>query len=94
MNPKDIFDKDLGSDNNNNRNNDNATNGRAISAPAITGKVALLVQDASEEILRKHHFITIEETDEILHYEDGVYKPGGEIIIAKELEAEYGYDTV
>ncbi len=62
-----------------------------IAKPAISGKIALLVQDASEDIMNKHSFITIEETDEILYYEKGVYKPGGKILIAKGLEAEYGY---
>lgn len=60
--------------------------------PTIAGKLALLVQDASEDILQKHNFITIEETDEILYYDNGVYKSGGEVLIAKELEAEFRYE--
>ncbi len=62
------------------------------SKPAITRKVALLVQDASEEIMQKHRFLTIEQTKEILVYDNGVYKTGGETLIAKVLEAEYGYE--
>ena len=60
--------------------------------PAITRKVALLVQDASEEIMKQYRFLTIEETKEILLYDNGVYKTGGETLIAKVLEAEYGYE--
>ena len=54
---------------------------------AITGKVALLVQDASEDIMEKYRFLTIEETDEVLVYDNGVYRSGGKTLIAKELEA-------
>ena len=51
-----------------------------------------LVEKTSEYILRKFHFLTLETTKEILYYEDGVYKQGGEIIIEKELEKAYGYE--
>ena len=72
-------------------------NGSAVSAAqarptAITGKVALLVQDACEDIMDKYWFLTIEETDEVLVYDNGVYRPGGKTLIAKELKATYGYE--
>jgi phage/plasmid-associated DNA primase len=69
-----------------------ANDGNATTRPALTRKVALLVQDASEEVMTKYRFLTIEETKEILVYDNGVYKTGGEILIAKVLEAEYGYE--
>jgi putative DNA primase/helicase len=51
-----------------------------------------LVEKASEYLLGKFHFLTLETTKEILYYENGVYKKEGEIIIEKELEKEYGYE--
>ena len=50
-----------------------------------------LVEKASEYLLGKFHFVTLESTKEIFYYENGVYKQEGEIIIEKELEKEYGY---
>ena len=41
--------------------------------------------------MNKYHFLTIEESKDILFYENGVYKKGGDIIIEKELELMYGY---
>ena len=35
--------------------------------------------------------MTIEESKEILYYNNGVYEKGGEILIEKELETNYGY---
>jgi P4 family phage/plasmid primase-like protien len=51
-----------------------------------------LVEKATEYLLRKYHFLTIENSQEILYYENGVYQRGGEIIIEKELENEYSYE--
>lgn len=45
----------------------------------------------SESILTKYNFVTLEETKEILYYENGVYKYGGEILIEKEAETIAGY---
>ena len=42
--------------------------------------------------MAKYRFLTIEETDEVLVYDNGVYKPGGKTLIAKDLEAAYGYE--
>ena len=40
----------------------------------------------------KYTFVTIQETEEIWYYKDGVYVPGGEIIIAKEAENTYHFE--
>jgi P4 family phage/plasmid primase-like protien len=50
-----------------------------------------IVEEASEAIMTKHRLLTIEETKEILDYRNGVYIPGGEILIEKEAERIYGY---
>jgi putative DNA primase/helicase len=40
----------------------------------------------TELIMQNHNFITLSETDEILHYQGGVYVSNGEAIIKAELE--------
>jgi len=45
----------------------------------------------TEYLIQKYHFLTSEESKDILFYKDGVYKKGGEIIIEKELESICGY---
>jgi hypothetical protein len=45
-----------------------------------------LVEQASEAIMNKHRLLTIEESKEIWVYRDGVYVPGGEILIEKDAE--------
>lgn len=42
--------------------------------------------------MNKHKLLTIEENKEIRYYRDGVYVPGGDILIEKVAEAIYGYD--
>ena len=54
-------------------------------------KEPCFIEHTTEEILKKHHFITIEETREIYYYKDGVYVFGGDIIIEKEAERLFGY---
>ncbi|MRN40930.1 MAG: hypothetical protein FIO02_07805, partial [Nitrosopumilales archaeon] len=49
------------------------------------------MEEASEAIMTKHRLLTVEETKEILYYRNGVYIPGGEILIEKEAERTYGY---
>lgn len=44
------------------------------------------MEEASEAIMTKHRLLTVEETKEILYYRNGVYIPGGEILIEKEAE--------
>ncbi|WP_186434034.1 phage/plasmid primase, P4 family [Candidatus Nitrosocosmicus arcticus] len=51
-----------------------------------------LIEIAAESILEKVHFITIEESQAILFYKDGVYVNGGEILIDKMAEAEFKYE--
>ena len=51
-----------------------------------------VVEAASEAIMHRNTFLTVEETGEIWYYDNGVYTGGGEIIIAKEAEQMYGYD--
>ena len=50
------------------------------------------VEYISEKVLEKYNLITLEETKEILYYDNGVYKSGGEILVEKEAEAIAGYD--
>lgn len=51
-----------------------------------------LIEQATELILQDNHFITLEETKEILYYQNGVYVSGGEIEIEKQAEIVFGYD--
>ena len=51
-----------------------------------------VIKQASEEIMKQHTFITIEETGEIWYYDNGVYVPGGEILIGKQCEKMFDYD--
>ena len=51
-----------------------------------------LVEAATTEIMDKYSFVTIQETEEIWYYKNGVYVPGGEIIIAKEAENTYHFE--
>jgi phage/plasmid-associated DNA primase len=51
-----------------------------------------LVEAATTEIMAKYTFVTMQETDQIWYYRNGVYVPGGEIIIAKEAENAYRFD--
>ena len=51
-----------------------------------------LVEAGTIDIMNKYTFVTIQETDEILYYKEGVYVPGGQIIIAKEAEYIYHFE--
>ena len=51
-----------------------------------------LIEQATTNLMTKYHFITIEETEEIYYYKDGVYVPGGEKLIAKETEEMFHFD--
>ena len=50
-----------------------------------------IVEDSSENIKNKYRFLTIEESKEILYYQNGVYVTGGEVLIEKEAEILYNY---
>lgn len=50
-----------------------------------------VIEQATEIILSKHHFITVEESKEILVYQNGVYVRGGDTLIDKLAEKILGY---
>jgi P4 family phage/plasmid primase-like protien len=52
-----------------------------------------IVEQISEEILKNNYFLTLEESKEILYYQNGVYIQGGEILIETEAEKLYGYEV-
>lgn len=49
------------------------------------------IQALAEEVLEKHKFKTLKDTEEILHFERGIYKSDGEQIIKVVLEKIAGY---
>ena len=51
-----------------------------------------IIEEISEAIMQKYRLVTIEETREIWYYREGVYVPGGDILIEKEAETIYGYE--
>jgi P4 family phage/plasmid primase-like protien len=51
-----------------------------------------IIEDATNTIMKNNAFLTLEETKEILVYKDGVYVPGGEIIIEKDAEKLFGFE--
>jgi hypothetical protein len=58
----------------------------------IIGVAKDIVAQATKTIMNEHHFLTIEESKEILVYQNGVYVPDGDIIIEKEADAIFGYE--
>ena len=74
---------------------ENSGKGNTIISKSINGKNNSQnnnsIELKTEEILKKYHFMTLEETKEIYYYKDGVYIFGGEIIIEKEAEKIFGY---
>jgi P4 family phage/plasmid primase-like protien len=52
-----------------------------------------LIEEATRLVMSIHRFLTIEESKEILYYDDksGVYVSGGEILIEKELDKTFGF---
>ena len=51
-----------------------------------------IIEQASEDIRNMYKFVTIAESRNILYYKDGVYIPGGEVLIEKEAERLFGYE--
>lgn len=51
-----------------------------------------VIEEVCEAIVARHRLLTIEEPREIWYYHDGVYVPGGDILIEKE--AIFGYELV
>ena len=60
--------------------------------PSTEQEESSLIEQAAEDILSKHHFLTIEESKEILVYQNGVYVTGGETLIEKLAEKLFRYD--
>ena len=52
-----------------------------------------LIEEATRLVMSKHRFLTIEETKDILFYDEdkGVYVMGGEILIEKELDKTFDF---
>jgi P4 family phage/plasmid primase-like protien len=51
-----------------------------------------IIEIATNEILTRYTFATVEESDQIYWYKDGVYVGGGEVKIKKLCEKLYGFD--
>ncbi len=58
-------------------------------APPIGLTEATKPDEAAEAILQTFRLATFEDTDEILVYKEGVYRVGGEALIARTLEANF-----
>jgi P4 family phage/plasmid primase-like protien len=73
----------------------NNNNNNAISTTSTTkAEKQQLIEEGTRLIMSKHRFLTIEETKDILVYDEdkGVYVYGGEIIIEKELEEIFQFN--
>ncbi len=58
-----------------------------------SGEKQHIIEEASEAIKKTNKFLTIVESKEILYYNgNGVYDPGGELLIEKEAERLLGYE--
>ena len=44
------------------------------------------VYETAQYLTQNHHFLTLDDTEEVLYYNDGIYKYGGEIVIKREVE--------
>ena len=49
--------------------------------------------DLSDEIMSRHHFLTLRDTGEVLHFDGSTYNLGGEHIIREEIERLAGKRT-
>ena len=72
--------------NNNNNNNKNFPTTTKVEKQE-------LIEEATRLVLSKHRLLTIEESKEILFYDEdkGVYVSGGEILIEKEVDKTFGF---
>jgi P4 family phage/plasmid primase-like protien len=82
------------SQSNNNRTNNKNNQASASTTTNTKAEKQQLIEDGTRIIMSKHRFLTIEETKDILVYDEdkGVYVYGGEIIIEKELEEIFQFD--
>ena len=85
---KDYVNRKISENDGNTSNNDNNTTSKTKNSLL---KNKEFKEKITEPLIQKYHFLTIEESKNILFYENGVYKKGGEIIIEKELESICGY---
>ena len=76
---------------NNSKNQYNKNNNGNSKIKNSQSKKREIKEQITESLITKYNFLTIEETKEILFYENGIYKKDGEIIIEKELESICGY---
>ena len=62
-------------------------------ATTIKTEKQQLIEEGTQLVMSKYRFLTIEESKDILFYDDekGVYVYGGEILIEKELEVTFGF---
>ncbi len=51
----------------------------------------VLIEITADDIMNEHHFLTLEESKEILVYKSGVYVTGGDTLIEKLSEEKLGY---
>ena len=51
-----------------------------------------IIEIATNRILSQYKFVTVEESDQIHWYKDGVYRKGGEVKIKKLCENLFGFD--
>ena len=68
----------------------NATNN--ITLPDHQNSLGI-IERATEQLLENNQFATMEESKDILYYQNGVYVPGGETVIEREVESIFGYDV-
>lgn len=52
-----------------------------------------LIREGTEFLIKKYRFLTLEESKDILYYDEksGMYSYHGDIIIEKEIDTKYGY---
>ena len=70
---------------NNNQNSDDVEDNNIVEEKD-------LIQQATDSILARYKFVTLEESGAILYYERGKYVKGGEVIIQKLCEELHGFD--
>ena len=51
-----------------------------------------VVEEAVEAVMERRRLLTIKESKEIRYYENGMYVPGGDVLIEEVVEAIFGYN--
>jgi P4 family phage/plasmid primase-like protien len=77
----------------NNNNNKNTASTTTTTNTKTKVEKQDLIEEATRLVMSIHRFLTIEESKEILYYDDesGVYVSRGEILIEKELDKTFGF---